>query len=152
MLEMRSSCEKCGAALPADSLEAVICSYECTFCRSHELAACPNCQGELVRRPTRVAAARVGVVVTADGYELNRVDGSRGELTDLRQVEILNEDEVYFILIGPENSLVIPQGTPGADELLVHLQKLPGFSHQRFLEAMEGQGRFVCWERPPLQA
>ena len=56
-LEMRGECETCRAALAADG-EAWICSYECTFCdacaekRAH---ACPNCLGELVRRPRRRA-------------------------------------------------------------------------------------------------
>jgi hypothetical protein len=56
-LEMRSACERCGAALEQDS-EAVICSHECTFCvpcgeaMSH---VCPNCGGELVARPKRKA-------------------------------------------------------------------------------------------------
>ncbi len=59
MLEMRASCERCGRALPADSADAVICSFECTFCTecaSSQLAGtCPNCGGVLERRPTRVS-------------------------------------------------------------------------------------------------
>ena len=54
-LEMRSVCERCGVALPADG-EAFICSFECTFCGSCSDAlklACPNCGGELVPRPRR---------------------------------------------------------------------------------------------------
>ena len=57
-LEMRSGCERCGAALALDG-EARICSYECTFCAacSAELEdVCPNCGGELVARPRRVEA------------------------------------------------------------------------------------------------
>jgi hypothetical protein len=56
-LEMRPVCEKCNAALPQDG-EAYICSYECTFCKSCTDAmrgACPNCGGELIRRPKRQA-------------------------------------------------------------------------------------------------
>jgi uncharacterized protein len=56
-LEMRGECERCGAAVTPDG-EAVICSYECTFCRScgEGMAfVCPNCGGELVARPKRVA-------------------------------------------------------------------------------------------------
>ena len=52
---MRPSCERCGAALEAAG-DAVICSYECTFCAEcgEALAhVCPNCGGELVRRPRR---------------------------------------------------------------------------------------------------
>jgi len=56
-LEMRTTCERCGAALAADG-EARICSYECSFCPdcAESMAhACPNCGGELVRRPPRAA-------------------------------------------------------------------------------------------------
>jgi uncharacterized protein len=56
-LELRGSCERCGAALEPDG-EAYICSYECTFCRACAEAlehVCPNCGGELVRRPRRSA-------------------------------------------------------------------------------------------------
>jgi hypothetical protein len=57
-LEMRTACERCGAALAPDG-EARICSFECTFCVSctGELqGVCPNCGGELVARPKRSAA------------------------------------------------------------------------------------------------
>jgi len=57
-LEMRTECERCGAALGHDA-EAVICSYECTFCRAcGEVMdyVCPNCSGELVARPRRLDA------------------------------------------------------------------------------------------------
>ena len=58
-LEIRNKCERCEKNLaPAD--EAYICSYACTFCaectRKME-NVCPNCSGELVRRP-RPAAKR----------------------------------------------------------------------------------------------
>ncbi|MGH9600834.1 MAG: DUF1272 domain-containing protein [Terriglobales bacterium] len=52
---MRTSCEKCGAALVPEG-EAFVCSYECTFCAGCTQAmnqVCPNCSGELVRRPRR---------------------------------------------------------------------------------------------------
>jgi len=55
-LEMRGTCEKCGKLLAVDTAEAYICSYECTWCgpcadaMSH---VCPNCGGELLRRPRR---------------------------------------------------------------------------------------------------
>ena len=57
-LELRESCERCAAPL-APGAEAFICSYECTFCGgcSAELeGVCPNCGGELVRRPRRAEA------------------------------------------------------------------------------------------------
>ena len=57
MLQLRPNCECCDRDLPPDSAEAVICSFECTFCRSCAdtvlKGRCPNCGGELVRRPVR---------------------------------------------------------------------------------------------------
>jgi uncharacterized protein len=56
-LELRESCERCSAPLSQTS-EAYICSHECTFCPgcSSELdGVCPNCGGELVRRPRRTS-------------------------------------------------------------------------------------------------
>lgn len=57
MLQLRPNCECCDTDLaPAD--QAYICSFECTFCRdctSNLAATCPNCSGELVRRPIRPA-------------------------------------------------------------------------------------------------
>src|SRR6185295_19300557 len=57
MLELRPTCENCNKALPPDSLEARICTYECTFCVAcvdNVLEnVCPNCGGGLVPRPIR---------------------------------------------------------------------------------------------------
>lgn len=57
MLDIRPSCECCDAPLPPDSPLARICSFECTFCArcaNQTLEGrCPNCGGELLRRPTR---------------------------------------------------------------------------------------------------
>jgi hypothetical protein len=59
MLELRPNCECCDKDLPPNSAEAVICSFECTFCRDCAdtvlSGRCPNCGGELVRRPIRPA-------------------------------------------------------------------------------------------------
>ncbi len=55
-LEMRRQCERCQAALSPDGL-SFICSHECSFCEScaaHLTYTCPNCGGELVRRPRRL--------------------------------------------------------------------------------------------------
>ena len=54
-LQMKDACEKCSAGLAPDGA-AWICSYECTFCPrcTEEMGhVCPNCGGELVRRPRR---------------------------------------------------------------------------------------------------
>jgi hypothetical protein len=57
MLELRPTCENCNKALPPDSLEARICSYECTFCvacvENVLDGVCPNCGGGFVPRPIR---------------------------------------------------------------------------------------------------
>ena len=59
MLELRPNCECCDRDLPPDSRDAMICTL-----RMHVLRAlrrrgargkCPNCGGELVRRPVRPA-------------------------------------------------------------------------------------------------
>lgn len=60
MLQVRPNCECCDRDLPADSVDALICSFECTFCRECAehilLNTCPNCAGELLQRPRRPAA------------------------------------------------------------------------------------------------
>ena len=57
MLELRPTCEHCNKALPPDSTEAMICSFECTFCKTcvDEVLenVCPNCGGGFCRRPIR---------------------------------------------------------------------------------------------------
>lgn len=59
-LAMKSECERCAAELEADG-KAYICSRECTFCvpcaqTLHH--TCPNCTGELVRRPRRATRSK----------------------------------------------------------------------------------------------
>ena len=57
MLVMKPNCEHCDTDLPSESNEAMICSYECTFCAdcvSDVLDnVCPNCGGGFNKRPTR---------------------------------------------------------------------------------------------------
>lgn len=59
MLQLRPNCECCDKDLPNASVEARICTFECTFCSdcaSTKLSGiCPNCGGELVTRPRRPA-------------------------------------------------------------------------------------------------
>jgi uncharacterized protein len=63
MLQLRPNCECCDTDLAGDSGDAWICSFECTFCTKcagetlH--GKCPNCGGELVRRPRRSAGKLV---------------------------------------------------------------------------------------------
>lgn len=57
MLELRPNCECCDRDLPPSAGDAMICTFECTFCRTcaeTKLAGrCPNCGGNLVARPIR---------------------------------------------------------------------------------------------------
>lgn len=59
MLELRPTCEHCNAPLPPESLDARICSFECTFCAACVDGVldgiCPNCGGGFVPRPVRPA-------------------------------------------------------------------------------------------------
>lgn len=61
MLELRPNCECCDRDLPPDSPDALICSFECTFCRACAddvlKGVCPNCGGNFQPRPIRPAAA-----------------------------------------------------------------------------------------------
>ena len=61
MLELRPNCECCDKDLPPESTEAVICTYECTFCIDCAETVlgniCPNCSGNFVPRPIRTAMA-----------------------------------------------------------------------------------------------
>ncbi len=60
MLALRPNCECCDVDLPPDSLAARICTFECTFCadcaETRLGGVCPNCGGDLARRPIRPVA------------------------------------------------------------------------------------------------
>ena len=57
MLALRPNCEHCNTALPNTSTEAMICSFECTYCKTCALEifenVCPSCTGNFVERPIR---------------------------------------------------------------------------------------------------
>ena len=56
MLQIRPTCENCNKVLPVDSKEAMICTFECTFCKdcvSLLKEVCPNCGGGFEKRPIR---------------------------------------------------------------------------------------------------
>ena len=59
MLDLRPNCENCAKPLPPEAADAMICSYECTFCTDcvsgvlHNV--CPNCGGGFENRPIRPA-------------------------------------------------------------------------------------------------
>ena len=60
MLELRPGCECCDKDLPPEAKDAVICTFECTFCAdcaNHVLnGVCPNCGGNFSPRPIRPPA------------------------------------------------------------------------------------------------
>ena len=61
MLKLKPNCECCDKDLPPQAPDALICSFECTFCADCAATRlpggrCPNCGGELVRRPIRPVA------------------------------------------------------------------------------------------------
>ena len=57
MLDIRPNCEHCDKELPNISIEAMICSFECTYCKECAIAifknVCPSCSGNFVERPIR---------------------------------------------------------------------------------------------------
>jgi hypothetical protein len=59
MLKLKTACEHCSQALPPESTNAMICSFECTFCKDCVEGPlngiCPNCGGEFQKRPIRPA-------------------------------------------------------------------------------------------------
>ncbi|MEM7417468.1 MAG: DUF1272 domain-containing protein [Gemmatimonadota bacterium] len=59
MLALRPNCECCDRDLPPESTDAVICTFECTFCSDCAegvlASVCPNCGGGFVPRPIRPA-------------------------------------------------------------------------------------------------
>lgn len=56
MLEIRPTCENCNTSLPFDAEDALICTFECTFCSQCVKLfkeVCPNCGGGFQKRPIR---------------------------------------------------------------------------------------------------
>jgi hypothetical protein len=57
MLEIRPNCEHCNTDLPNTATDAMICSFECTYCKTCALEVfenvCPTCAGNFVERPIR---------------------------------------------------------------------------------------------------
>jgi hypothetical protein len=57
MLDIRPTCEHCNKALAFDSQEAMICTFECTYCidcvENILQYVCPNCGGGFEKRPIR---------------------------------------------------------------------------------------------------
>jgi hypothetical protein len=69
MLEIRPNCECCDKDLPNGAADAMICTFECTFCKNcidtilHGI--CPNCGGDFQKRAARPAAKLIKNPVSA---------------------------------------------------------------------------------------
>jgi uncharacterized protein len=101
MLELRPNCELCDRDLPPESVDARICSYECTFCASCAEQVlgdvCPNCGGGLQPRPIRPAQAwREGTGLVNDpagtrrrhtSYDRSAIDAFVATLRDVPPAE-----------------------------------------------------------------
>lgn len=59
MLTLRPNCECCDKDMPFDAIDAMICTFECTFCadcvETRLNGICPNCGGGFAPRPIRPA-------------------------------------------------------------------------------------------------
>ena len=82
MLELRPICENCGKELPNESNDAMICTFECTYCKNcvdeilHNV--CPNCGGGFEKRPTRPKEKLLNSPAKTEKY-LNPIDMNRFE-------------------------------------------------------------------------
>jgi hypothetical protein len=58
VLELRPGCECCDRDLTPEATDAMICSFECTWCAecAQALGVCPNCGGNFTPRPIRPVA------------------------------------------------------------------------------------------------
>jgi len=102
---------------------------------------------------------RDGVVVDQVGVRRRLPDGRQEAVgwEDLVEVAIRTtpegpwREDVFFLLTGRDGGgVAVPQGEAVELELLGWLQALPGFDHQRVVEAMScaEDALFVCWRRP----
>ena len=84
-------------------------------------------------------------------------DGEQTTLhwSDLVEVSIFTSDggpfmdDVLWVLSGETSVCLIPSEAEGANKLLAHLQKLPGFNNEAVIQAMGSTANavFVCWSK-----
>jgi uncharacterized protein (TIGR00369 family) len=89
-LTMKDTCERCRTGLGHEA-DAFVCSYECTFCpacTSAMLSVCPNCGGELLRRPRRRARDAPSPLIDADAVMARH----RGRFADLLGIRIVRAE------------------------------------------------------------
>ena len=98
MLALKPNCECCDRDLPADSAEAFICTFECTYCEvcaTGRLAGvCPACQGNLVRRPIRPTYLFFSITIAAvRARHQIELDASSRTILELAHVQ---RRDMYF--------------------------------------------------------
>ncbi|HYE93300.1 MAG TPA: DUF1272 domain-containing protein [Terriglobales bacterium] len=89
-MTMKEACERCKTALAADG-DALVCSYECTFCPACSAAmvgVCPNCGGELVRRPRRRPKGEAPALIDPETIMARH----RGRFADLLGIRIVRAE------------------------------------------------------------
>lgn len=95
MLEIRPNCEHCNKDLPNTSTEAMICTFECTYCRECALEVfenvCPNCSGNFVPRPIRPS------------FELEKYPVSKKRIFKPKDLKVAKENTEKYKNIKPEN-------------------------------------------------
>jgi hypothetical protein len=86
MLELRPSCEGCGKSLPPGATDAMICTYECTFCEVCALSVlrnvCPNCGGNFQLRPNRPKAMLAKHPAGAERHEAKLDEASHANYVE----------------------------------------------------------------------
>jgi hypothetical protein len=101
MLEIRPNCECCNKDLPADSVEAMICTDESTFCLNCVdgiiKEVCQNCGGGVTQRPIRPIVARRA------GLSLRYQQASTERITTKFSFEELKEFSDSVKDIAPED-------------------------------------------------
>lgn len=83
MLILKPNCECCDKDLAPNASDAMICSFECTFCASCVddvlQGVCPNCGGNFVPRPIRPA-----VKLAANPPSSKRIVGNHADCAQRR--------------------------------------------------------------------
>jgi steroid delta-isomerase-like uncharacterized protein len=135
-LEMRETCEKCNAALALGD-EAFVCSYECTFCpacANGMALTCPNCRGELVRRPRRKSATPTPRVIVRRLHDIWNTG-------DLAAVEAVYAED-FVGHFPPSSHLPDRRGRDGAREGIRRAKTAFPDWHEH-VEAMVTEGNTV---------
>jgi hypothetical protein len=102
------------------------------------------------------------VSVDDTGVRRQLADGSEEAVTwsELTAVVIrvipegLSKEDVFFMLAGANGKgTAIPSADPAADALIERLQTLPGFDHEKFIEAMttDADEAYVVWSTEDAQ-